>query len=76
MGVGTNNLLERVGASLGNLNGVSPDFQPVVDVPYGGVLFALPALLSVGLLNSALILNCQKVTTAWSAFFYCLPLWP
>jgi len=52
MGVGTNNVLERVAASLGQTSGVSPDFQAVVDVPYGGVLFALPALLSVGLLDS------------------------
>ncbi len=52
MGVGTNNVLERVAASLGQTNGVSPEFQAVVDVPYGGVLFALPALLSVGLLDS------------------------
>ncbi len=52
MGVATNNLLSRIGASLGDINGVSPEFQPVVDVPYGGVLFALPALLSVGLIQS------------------------
>ena len=51
MGVGTNNTLERVAASLGEINGVSPAFQTSVDIPYGGVLFALPALLSVGLLN-------------------------
>ena len=52
MGVGTHNVMERVAASLGEMNGISPVFQPVVDVPYGGVLFALPALLSVGLLDS------------------------
>jgi len=52
MGVGTHNVMERVAASLGDMNGVAPAFQTVVDVPYGGVLFALPALLSVGLLDS------------------------
>ncbi len=52
MGVGANNVLDRVAASLGEINGVAPNFQSVVDVPYGGVLFAIPALLSVGLLDS------------------------
>jgi hypothetical protein len=37
-------------ASLGALEAVAPDFQAALDVPNGGVLFALPALLAVGLL--------------------------
>ncbi|MCP4009849.1 MAG: hypothetical protein GY726_10090 [Proteobacteria bacterium] len=43
----------RVAASLGHLESpVAPDFKPAVDVPNGGVLFALPALLSIGLLKT------------------------
>ena len=43
----------RTAASLGALSAVAPDFQPALDVPNGGVLCALPALLVVGLLDSA-----------------------
>lgn len=39
-------------ASLGALEAVAPAFQMALDVPNGGVLFALPALLAVGLLAS------------------------
>ncbi len=38
-------------ASVGDLDAVAPQFQAVLDVPHGGVLFALPALLSIGLLD-------------------------
>jgi len=43
----------RVAASvgLGDEKGVSPQFSPALDVSGGGVLFALPALLVVGLLR-------------------------
>ena len=41
----------RVAASIGDLESVAPQFQPVLDVPNGGVLFALPALLAMGLLK-------------------------
>jgi hypothetical protein len=41
----------RVASSIGDLEPVTPEFQPVVDVPNGGVLFALPALLAMGLLK-------------------------
>jgi hypothetical protein len=34
-------------------NGHMPVFQAVSDVPNGGVLFALPALLAIGLLHQA-----------------------
>jgi hypothetical protein len=51
MGVGTTNILDRVAASLGALDGAAVQFQPVLDVPNGGVLLAIPALLAVGLLT-------------------------
>ena len=40
----------RVAASLGALTAVAPAFRTALDVPNGGVLWALPALLAVGLL--------------------------
>jgi hypothetical protein len=51
MGVGTTRSLERVAASLGKLQAAQPLFECVDDVPHGGVLLALPALLSTGLLR-------------------------
>jgi hypothetical protein len=33
------------------LTAVTPAFQKALDVPFGGVLFALPALLALGLLD-------------------------
>jgi predicted nucleic acid-binding Zn-ribbon protein len=53
MGVGTSNVLDRVAASVGELTAVEPVFQAVSDVPNGGVLLALPALLAVGVLHQA-----------------------
>ena len=50
MGMGATNTLARVAASLGNAGLVSPEFQPAQDVSRGGVLLAIPALLSQGLL--------------------------
>lgn len=53
MGMGASNVTARIAASVGELEGpVVPDFQPALDVPNGGVLFALPALLAVGLLKT------------------------
>ena len=52
MGVGTTHVFERLAASIGGLQSVEPRFQPALDVPYGGVLFALPALLVTGLLSN------------------------
>jgi hypothetical protein len=53
MGMGASNVEARIAASVGELEGpVAPDFQPALDVPNGGVLFALPALLAVGLLKT------------------------
>ena len=42
---------ERILTALGLLNGAEIRFEPCRDVPYGGVLCALPALLSNGLLS-------------------------
>ena len=53
MGVGADNVVDRMAASVGELTGVAPVFQAVSDVPNGGVLLALPALLAVGLLHQA-----------------------
>ena len=51
MGRGAANVTARVAASLGQLTAVGPQFQPTLDVPYGGVLTALPALAALGLLD-------------------------
>ena len=52
MGMGASNTGARVAASVGALAAVEPAFQSaVLDVPNGGVLSALPALLAVGLLD-------------------------
>jgi prepilin-type processing-associated H-X9-DG protein len=53
MGVGASNVPARLAASVGLLGAVAPQFQPAVDVPHGGVLMALPALLAMGLLDNA-----------------------
>lgn len=51
MGMGATNQLDRVAASLG-LSGPAPiRFEAALDVPHGGVLLALPALLACGLLR-------------------------
>ena len=51
MGVGTTRLAERMLASLGKLQAAPIRFEVVNDVPAGGVLCALPALLTLGLLR-------------------------
>jgi hypothetical protein len=43
--------MDRMAASVGDLVAVEPAFQAASDVPHGGVLLALPALLAVGLLH-------------------------
>ena len=54
MGMGAQNIEARLAASIGELEEpVAPDFQAVQDVPRGGVLFALPALLATGLLKTS-----------------------
>ena len=51
MGVATTRSLERVMAAMGQLDGAPIEFEVVDDVPQGGVLCALPALLAYGLLR-------------------------
>ena len=51
MGVGTTRLDERLLASLGQLQAAPVRFETTLDVPGGGVLCALPALLVLGLLR-------------------------
>ncbi len=51
MGTGCTRTGERVLAALGKLNGATVRFKCCRDVPYGGVLCALPALLINGLLS-------------------------
>jgi prepilin-type processing-associated H-X9-DG protein len=52
MGMGATNVLDRMAASMGRLCGeVALSFAPCADVPFGGVLLALPALLVNGLLD-------------------------
>ena len=51
MGVGAVDVEGRLAASVGELDAVAPDFTPALDVPNGGLLCALPALLAVGLLE-------------------------
>jgi hypothetical protein len=50
-GVATLRSLDRVAASVGLLGAAPLQFEAVDDVPMGGVLCAMPALLSLGLLN-------------------------
>lgn len=51
MGVGATNTAERVAASVGLLSAAQAEFHWTADVPNGGVLLGLPALLAVGLLR-------------------------
>ena len=47
----TTRSIERVAAAVGLLQEAPIKFEPVADVPLGGVLCALPALLGFGLLR-------------------------
>jgi hypothetical protein len=51
MGYATTRPAERVAASLGALASAPIQFATACDVPQGGVLLALPALLAAGLLR-------------------------
>ena len=53
MGRGATATLERLAASLGQLNEAGPRFAAALDIAKGGVLLALPALLVSGLLRHA-----------------------
>jgi hypothetical protein len=45
--------MERLAASLGELDEAQPRFEAALDIPRGGVLLALPALMLSGLLRHA-----------------------
>ena len=51
MGYGATRSLERVAAAMGALEAAPIIFESARDIPEGGVLLALPALLAVGLLR-------------------------
>jgi hypothetical protein len=51
MGYGATRSLERVAAAMGELEAAPIVFQAARDVPQGGVLLAVPALLAMGLLR-------------------------
>jgi hypothetical protein len=51
MGRGATATIDRLAASMGMLDEVAPRFEAALDVPNGGVLWALPALLACGLLR-------------------------
>jgi len=51
LGYGATRSLDRVAAALGSLEAAPIEFEPIADVPNGGVLLALPALLANGLLQ-------------------------
>ena len=53
MGVATTRSMERVAAALGALEGAETRFERADDIPHGGVLCALAALLTFGLLRHA-----------------------
>ena len=51
MGVGAQDVLGRVAASIGDLEFVTPEFQPVLDVPNGGVLICIAGLTGNGFIE-------------------------
>jgi len=53
MGMGATDTCGRVMASFGAVVAVKPEFAPAADVPNAGVLAALPALVSCGLLGQS-----------------------
>jgi hypothetical protein len=50
-GVGTTREMDRLAAAIGLLDAAELRFEPADDVPNGGVLCALPALIALGLLR-------------------------
>jgi hypothetical protein len=51
MGYGATRTAERVAAALGQLGSAPIEFPAARDIPHGGVLLAVPALLAMGLLR-------------------------
>jgi prepilin-type processing-associated H-X9-DG protein len=64
MGRGATATIERLAASVGMLDEVTPRFEAALDVPNGGVLLALPALLACGLLR-----HCDKYFRLPAGFY-------
>jgi hypothetical protein len=64
LGNATGRTLERVAAAFGLINGAPIQFELVQDVPDGGVLLALPALLQNGLLSGV-----EKIFTMPEGFY-------
>jgi hypothetical protein len=72
MGYGTTRPLERVMASCGLLTSAQLEFVAADDVPNGGVLCALPALLSEGLLrHTRSFYRLPPGFYPWSRSFWC-----
>lgn len=51
IGMGATNVMGRIAAMVGDISEVPIQFHGALDVPNGGVLFSLPALLANGLLH-------------------------
>ena len=75
MGYGATRSLERVAAAMGVLEAAPIVFEAARDIPQGGVLLALPALVAVGLLrHSAELYALPKGFYGQSSVFVLLAL--
>ena len=73
MGRGATATMERLAASLGQLAEATPRFGCALDIPKGGVLLALPALLVSGLLrHSAKYFRLPAGFYGLTSIFLCL----
>ena len=54
MGYAATRTLERVAAAMGQLESAPIEFQTAQDIPQGGVLLAVPALLAMGLMRHSM----------------------
>lgn len=74
MGYGATRSLERVAAAMGTLEAAPIIFEAARDIPQGGVLLALPALLSVGLLRHSELYELPPGFYSLSSVFLLLAL--
>lgn len=74
MGYGATRSLERVAAAMGTLEAAPIIFEAARDIPQGGVLLALPALLSVGLLRHSGLYQLPQGFYSLSSVFVLLAL--